>query len=96
MIAEDEEDCLEIYKLKGLVPKSVGFKCQSIDHNEMTPAIESIVYEAGWFVTQIVIPANITIIIQATTCDGLIQCFNGEDERMCGFKNSVTFVIGNL
>ena len=33
-IAQDEFDCFEKYKEKGLTPKDATYKCQSVHHNE--------------------------------------------------------------
>ena len=35
-------------------------------------------------------------MIKGTRCDGQIDCWNGEDEEMCGFNTFVTFGAGNL
>ena len=43
MVSEDEEECLEEYKLRGLIQKSAAFECPSLDHNKMSPAIQSTV-----------------------------------------------------
>ena len=34
--------------------------------------------------------------IIGTRCDGKIECWNGEDEEMCGFNTFVTFGAGNF
>ena len=47
MLSEDEEGCLEEYKLKGLIDKSATFECPSPDHNKMSKAILSNVYIGG-------------------------------------------------
>ena len=96
-VAEDEEDCFEEYKLKGLIKQSAIFECPGLDHNKMTPAIlstvfDSINYENKYNVT--VIPDGVIVHIQATRCDGKIECWNGEDEEMCGFNTFVTFGAG--
>ena len=44
LVSEDEEDCFEEYKLKGLIKESAAFQCISPDHNKMSPAILSNVY----------------------------------------------------
>ena len=46
-MSEDEEECLEEYKLKGLVDKSAFFECPSPDHNKMSPPILALVYTGG-------------------------------------------------
>lgn len=41
MVAEDEEDCFDEYKKKGLVAKTANVICSSQDHNIMSPAVIS-------------------------------------------------------
>ena len=41
MVAEDEEGCFEEYKKTNLVASSVNVICQSLNHNEMSPAAVS-------------------------------------------------------
>ena len=99
MMSEDEDDCLEEYKLKGLIKKSAEFDCPSPDHNKMSPAILSTVYnwDIHFFEFNItVIPDGVLVNIKGTRCDGIIDCWNGEDEEMCGFSTFVTFGAGNL
>ena len=99
MVSEDEEECFEEYKLKRLIDKSATFECTSPDHNKMSPAILSTKwnYSFGFLeYNATVIPEGIVVIIQATRCDGKIECWNGEDEEMCGFNTFVTFGAGNL
>ena len=102
MMSEDEEDCLEEYKLKGLVKESASFECTSPDHNKISPAIHVDTcitnpvnhYKCEYNVT--VIPEGVVVNIQATRCDGKIECWNGEDEDRCGFNTFLTFGTGNL
>ena len=99
MMSEDEEDCLEEYKLKGLIKQSADFECPSPEHNKMSLAILSTVY--NWTIHEneynvTVIPAGVIVMIKGTRCDGTIDCWNGEDEDMCGFNTFVTFGTGNL
>ena len=100
-VAEDEEDCFEEYKLKGLIKESAAFECTSPDHNKMSPAILSTVFNLsignfGDYVYNVtVIPDGVIVMIKGTRCDGKIDCWNGEDEDMCGFNTFVTFGAGN-
>ena len=99
MVSEDEEDCLEEYKMKGLIKKSAVFECPSPDHNTMSPAILSNVYNRSLGYDQFnitVIPDGVVVNILGTRCDGKIDCWNGEDEYMCGFNNFLTFGAGNF
>ena len=104
MVSEDEEECLEEYKLKGLIKESANFDCPSPDHNKMSPAILSTVYnfslgnwgDSLYEYDVTVIPDGVTVLIKGTRCDGIIDCWNGEDEDMCGFNTFVTFGAGNL
>ena len=98
-MSEDEEDCFKEYKLKGLIKQSADFECPSPDHNKMSLAILSNVYNWINHVTEhnvTVIPAGVLVMIKGTRCDGTIDCWNGEDEDMCGFNTFVTFGAGNL
>ena len=102
MVSEDEEECFEEYKFKGLISESAAFECPSPDHNKMSPAILSTVY--NWSISDFgdyeynvtVMPDGVVVTIQGTRCDGKIDCWNGEDEYMCGFNTFVTFGAGNL
>ena len=99
MMSDDEEGCFEEYKLKGLIKKSADFECPSPDHNKMSPAILSTVY--NWIIDETkynvtVIPDCVIVMIKGTRCDGTIDCCNGEDEDMCGFNTFVTFGAGNV
>ena len=103
IVSEDEEDCIEEYKRKGLIKMSAAFECPSPDHNKMSLAILSTIrfynislgdYEYAYNVT--VIPDGVIVMIRGTRCDGTIDCWNGEDEDICGFNTFVTFGAGNL
>ena len=102
MVSEDEEECFEQYKLKGLIRKSAAFECPSLDHNKMSSEILSTVFNEsiGNFGEKVpnvtVIPNGLVVLIQATRCDGVIECWNGEDEDMCGFNTFVTIAEGSL
>ena len=99
LVSEDEEDCFEVYKLKRLIKESAAFECPSLDHNKKSPAILSTVYNAtiyDYVYDVTVIPHGVIVMIKGTRCDGTIDCWNGEDEDMCGFNTFVTFGAGNL
>ena len=99
MMSDDEEDCFEEYKLKGLIKESASFECPSPDHNKMSPAILSTVYNRtihDYEYNVPVIPDGFIVLIKGTRCDRIIDCWNGEDEDMCGFNTFVTFGAGNL
>ena len=99
MISEDEEDCFEEYKLKGLIKKSATLECPSPDHNKMSLAILTTIFNYFTWANEYdvtVIPDGVIVMIKGTRCDGTIDCWNGEDEDMCGFNTFVTFVAGNL
>ena len=102
LVSEDEEDCFEEYKLKGLIKESATFECLSLDHNKMSPAIISTIYNITieqdnlQFYNTTIIPDGVVVNIQGTRCDGIIECWNGEDEENCGFNSFVTFGAGNL
>ena len=88
--------------IKGLVPKSANFKCQSIMHNENSPATLAPIYKGRGIHNHNFKPEpNITIIDEgvivwtlATRCDGIMECFGGKDESGCGDNNpySITFI----
>ena len=44
-MAEDEENCFDEYKWKGLVARSANLICQSPIHNIESPTIESIAFD---------------------------------------------------
>ena len=99
IVSEDEEGCFEKYKLKGLIDKSAAFECPSLEHNKRSQAVLSTVwnetlYDFDYNVT--IIPDGVIVFIQGTRCNGKIECWNGEDEDMCGFNTFVTFGAGSL
>ena len=103
MLSEDEEDCYKEYKRKGLIRRSASFECPSLDHNKMSLAIQATVlnssngdYDSHYEYHVTVIPAGVVVQIQTTRCDGKIECWNGEDEEMCGYNTFVTLGAGNL
>ena len=65
-VAEDERDCDEEYKKKGLVPKKANFPCQSLHHNE-----ESVKANLSRGV----------VYIRAVLQDDNTECWNAEDEK---------------
>ena len=67
-IAQDEFDCFEKYKEKGLTPKDATYKCQSIHHNEAS-------VEANLSLG--------IVMIEAVPCDKKPTCWNAEDESFC-------------
>ena len=101
-MSDDEEDCFEEYKIKGLIKKSATFECPSPDHNKLSPAILSTVWNVTdygvWYYeyNATVIPNGVLVLIKGTRCDGTIDCWDGKDEDMCGFNTFVTFGAGNL
>ena len=100
MVSEDEEGCFEEYKFKGLIKQSATYECPSLDHNKMSLAILSTVYNfsignfGNYEYNVTVIPAGLVVNILGTRCDEKIDCWNGEDENMCGFNTFVTFGAG--
>ena len=101
-MAEDEADCFDEYKRKGLVSKSANLICQSPVHNVMSPSIWSLAFNVtAWninnafeFYNFTVFPSGIIVEILATCCDGLPECWNGEDEEYCGSAMFITVLIG--
>ena len=89
MVAEDEEECLDEYKRKGLLARSANLICQSPFHNSLTPAIFS-----NDFRNRTVIPTGTIVQIVSTRCDGFYECFNNEDEYKCGEGKIETTTIG--
>ena len=65
-VAEDELDCDEEYRKKGLVPKKGTFRCQSLHHNE-----ESVKANLSRGV----------VYIRAVLQDNNTECWNEEDEK---------------
>ena len=84
MVAEDEEGCIDEYKRKNLVSKKVNVICSSgsQDHNTMSPAVMANTWEEGY--NTIVIPKGTTVQIPGIRCDGILNCWDGIDEKYCG------------
>ena len=57
---------------------------------------QSLGEDGDWVFNRTIIPAGVVVLIQATRCDGKIECWNGMDEEMCGFNTFVTFGTGIL
>ena len=64
-VAEDELDCDEKYKEKGLVPKKATFRCQSLHHNKDSVSANV---------------SRGVVYIRAVLRDNNTECWNGEDE----------------
>ena len=94
MVAEDEEECLDEYKRKGLLARSANLICQSPVHNSLTPAIFSIEFWPSHQQNVTVIPNGTIVQIVSTRCDGFYECFNNEDEYKCGEGKIETTTIG--
>jgi hypothetical protein len=65
----------------------------------MSQAILSTVSTGNWGQYEVnvtVIPDGVVVQILGTRCDGVIECWNGEDEEMCGFNTFVTFGAGKF
>ena len=97
MIAEDEENCLQEYKEKSLIPQTANFECNSTIHNSNSSAILSTVY--NW--TSVVFNYNVPVIgsgtivpMWGTRCDGNIDCFEAIDEADCGFSTFQSLFVG--
>ena len=43
-----------------------------------------------------VITRGTIVEIMATKCDGIPECFNGTDEKYCGFSAFFTLFMGNI
>ena len=65
-IGEDEVDCNEEYKKKGLVPRKATFCCQSRHHN--ADSVNANISRG-------------VVYIHAVFQDGNPECWNGEDEE---------------
>ena len=63
--AEDEHNCDEEYRKKGLIPKQASFRCQSPQHNEETVKNKT---SLG------------VVWLRAAPNDGKSECWMGEDE----------------
>ena len=82
--------------IKGLVPKSANFKCQSITHNENSTATLATIFNQSQFYepNTTIIDEGVIVWTLATRCDGIVECFGGEDENGCGDSDpySITFI----
>ena len=93
-------NCPNIYTMiKGLVPKSANYKCQSITHNENSPATLASIYYGGtggnsYKPNIAIIDEGVIVCTFATRCDGIVECFGGKDEDGCGDTSpySITFI----
>ena len=97
MIAEDEENCLEEYKAKGLIPNTANFPCISPIHNSNSSAILSNFYDWNTYKTKynvIVIGFGTLVHMLGTRCDGNIDCWMGIDEADCGFSTFQSLIVG--
>ena len=98
MVAEDEEDCFDEYKRKGLVAKTASIICSSPDHNIVSPAVLSTIYnmETHWMNYNVtVIPRGTFVKILGIKCDGISNCWDGIDEKsFCSFTPFQTVGIG--
>ena len=106
LVAEDEEECFDEYKRKGLISNSANFICQSPLHNTKTPTVLS---NMAWWVLNLVdsvwyiryahnvsiIPEGTKVEIKATRCNGVSECWNNEDEEGCGLRQFETILTGN-
>ena len=101
-MAEDEEGCFDEYKWRGLVAKSANLICQSPFHNIQSSSIQSLAFNfTAWNIAQereyynfTVLPTGIIVQILATHCNGIIECWNGEDEENCASTTFKTVSIG--
>ena len=98
MVAEDEEGCFDEYKRKNLVSKEVNVICSSgsLYHNTMSPAVmastwDELNYE---YIDMIVIPTGTSVQIPGIRCDGILNCWDGIDEKDCGMTFLQTVGIG--
>ena len=89
--------------IKGLVPKSANFKCQSIDHNEESQVTLALIFKGGSpsdrnnYKEEKIIDEGVIVWSLATRCDGIEECFGGKDENGCGDNNPYsTIFIGIL
>ena len=98
MIAEDEENCLEEYKKKSLIPQTANFQCISPIHNSNSSAILSTV--ANYTISGhndynvTVIDFGTMVRMWGTRCDGNIDCWKSIDETDCGWSTFQTVFVG--
>ena len=92
-IVEDEDGC--DYISKGLTSNSATLDCPSKSHNKNSSAVLSTFFnwtlknsgsswEDSYQYKLQVIPAGTIVNIKATSCDGVIECFDDSDEPWCG------------
>ena len=67
-IAEDELDCLGMYREKRLFPKEATYLCQSVHHNEDSVAANQ---SLG------------IVMVKAVPCGGVSTCWKSWDESLC-------------
>ena len=91
-IVEDEDGC--DYQAKGLISGSATYPCQSKNHNNVSKAVLSTVYNHGYQYNFPVIAQGAIVNISATRCDGIDECVNGSDENDCGMKVEKTILAG--
>ena len=102
MVAEDEENCSDIYKEKGLVSKSSNYECISpIFNNDSATTLfkewKDKGYSPEYYGLNLATFGKGTLVrILATKCDGHEECWNGTDEADCGLSAIKTIFIGKL
>ena len=105
-MAEDEVGCSDSdYKIRGLIPKSANFECQSKQHNQHSPAIRATVFNfteiqgryVGYMPNVTIIPGGTIVNVFSTRCDKINECWGNADENNCGgFAGYINFTMGNL
>ena len=100
-MAEDEVGCSDSdYKIRGLIPKSANFECQSKQHNQHSPAIRATIFNherRRYFPNVTIISGGTIVNIFSTRCDKITECWGNEDENNCGgFSGYINFTMGNL
>ena len=82
------------------VPQSASLECESLSHNQMSaPIIQNDIWNFThnrYINNATVLVGKVIVMTQGTRCDGIIDCWNGEDEDMCGFNTFETFGAGNV
>ena len=97
MVAEDEENCLQAYKEKSLIPQTANFECISPIHNSNSSAILSTVYNYATddvYYNVPVIVFGTMVRMWGTKCDGNIDCWKSIDEADCGWSTFQTVFVG--
>ena len=97
MIAEDEENCLEEYKKKSLIPQTANFQCISPIHNSNSSAILSTVFNFTTRKSEYDVPvigSGTMVRMWGTRCDGNIDCWKSIDETDCGWSTFQTVFVG--